>query len=30
MKKLQLCQIGVMQLSIAVREMEYCIYMSTR
>jgi hypothetical protein len=30
MKNLQLCQIGVMQFSTAVREVEYCIYMSVR
>ena len=30
MKKLQLCQIGVVQLNTAVRETDYCIYMSIR
>jgi hypothetical protein len=30
MKKLQLCQIDVMQLSTAVTGTEYCVYMSIR
>jgi len=30
MKKLQLCQVGVMQLSTAVGGTEYCIYISIR